>query len=117
MLSCFTSPEWESVLQVDAYLYRAVLNQARSHHRSLTRRRRREALVAASPTPGQQCDIRPDVWAAVERLSVRQRAVTVLTYLDDLPVAEVATRLGVTEGAVRRHLARARAHLRRGLRD
>ncbi len=116
ILSCFTSPAWESVLNVEAYLYRAVLNQARSHHRSSQRRERRERL-AASPALVAEREVRDDVWAAVERLSLRQRAVTVLTYVDDLTVTEVASRLGISDGAVRRHLARARAQLRKGLHD
>ena len=54
---------------------------------------------------------------AVAALSVRQRAVIVLTYWLDLHPAGIAGLLGVSEGAVRRHLARARAHLREVLRD
>jgi RNA polymerase sigma-70 factor (ECF subfamily) len=54
---------------------------------------------------------------AIGRLSVRQRAVVYLTYWDDLEPADAAERLGISEGSVRRHLARARANLRRTLRD
>jgi RNA polymerase sigma factor (sigma-70 family) len=49
---------------------------------------------------------------AVAGLSVRQRAVVVLTYWADLDPRAVAERLGISEGSVRRHLARARARLR-----
>jgi RNA polymerase sigma-70 factor (ECF subfamily) len=52
---------------------------------------------------------------AVVALSVRQRAVIVLTYWADLDPRTVAERLGISEGSVRRHLARARAHLREAL--
>lgn len=58
---------------------------------------------------------RPDVAAAVARLSVRQRAVVVLTYWADLDPAAIGVMLDVSEGSVRRHLARARAHLRKVL--
>jgi RNA polymerase sigma factor (sigma-70 family) len=54
---------------------------------------------------------------AIGRLSVRQRAVVYLTYWDDLDPAATAELLGISEGSVRRHLARARANLRRTLRD
>ena len=50
--------------------------------------------------------------AAVNKLSVQQRASVVLTYWEDLAPAEVATRLHVSEGSVKRHLARARARLK-----
>jgi RNA polymerase sigma factor (sigma-70 family) len=45
-------------------------------------------------------------------LGVRQRAVIVLTYWADLEPAAIADWLGVSEGSVRSHLARARANLR-----
>jgi RNA polymerase sigma factor (sigma-70 family) len=48
----------------------------------------------------------------VQRLSLRQRAVVFLTYWEDLGPASVAELLGISEGAVRRHLARARARLK-----
>ena len=59
----------------------------------------------------------PDVWDAVKGLSPRQRAVVFLTYWQDLDVATVANLLDQSEGSVKQHLARARAHLRRKLDD
>jgi RNA polymerase sigma-70 factor (ECF subfamily) len=53
-----------------------------------------------------------DVLAAVDKLSVQQRASVVLTYWEDLTPAEVGSRLGISEGSVKRHLARARARLK-----
>ena len=49
------------------------------------------------------------------QLSPRQQATVLLTYWDDLAPRDVAQRLGISEGSVRRHLARARARLRRVL--
>ena len=49
------------------------------------------------------------------KLSPQQRAVVVLTYWQDLTPSAVAELLDVSEGAVRKHLARARKHLRRVL--
>jgi RNA polymerase sigma factor (sigma-70 family) len=112
VLHCLSSPAWAEAGHVDAYLYRAVLNEARATHRSALRRVAREAKAAP---PGTASDVERDldVWAAIGHLSLRQRAVTMLTYVDDLTVEQVAARLGVSDGAVRRHLARARARLRR----
>jgi RNA polymerase sigma factor (sigma-70 family) len=50
-------------------------------------------------------------------LSIRQRAVTVLTYWSDLDPSSVALLLGISEGSVRRHLARARSRLKERLDD
>jgi RNA polymerase sigma-70 factor (ECF subfamily) len=106
-----TGRSWPAVLNRRAYLYRAVHNEARSHGKRSARRRDREAGMPTERTwelPG----IRPDVRAAVVQLSIRQRAVIVLTYWADLDPAAIAEWLGISEGSVRRHLARARAHLR-----
>lgn len=48
----------------------------------------------------------------MNRLSIRQRAVVALTYWDGLAPDEVAATLGISAGAVKSHLARARAKLR-----
>ena len=44
-------------------------------------------------------------------VSVQQRAAVLLTYWADLPAETVADRMGISTGAVKRHLARARKHL------
>jgi RNA polymerase sigma factor (sigma-70 family) len=102
---------WPTVENRRAYLYRAVFNEAQTWNRRSVQRRDRE-LRAATPTRWELPAFRPDVRAAVDRLSVRQRAVIVLTYWADLDPATVASSLGISEGSVRRHLARARARLR-----
>jgi RNA polymerase sigma-70 factor (ECF subfamily) len=105
------------VTDARAYLYRAVLNQARRTLQSDAARRRRERRHADLRTPA--CSDEPDreVIAAVARLSDRQRAVVFFAYWQDLEPASIASVLGISEGSVRRHLARARARLRRTLDD
>jgi RNA polymerase sigma-70 factor (ECF subfamily) len=115
-LRAFRSRGWAEVRNHRAYLYRTVLNEARSHHRSTLRRRVRE-LRSAQPEAVPTAEVDVDVLAAVNTLSVQQRASVVLTYWEDLTPAEVASRLGISEGSVKRHLARARARLRELLDD
>ena len=88
-----------------------MLNEARSHHRSVARRLQRESRAAEREGVGRGTP-QPEVLQAVQRLSLRQRAVVFLTYWEDLGPASVAELLGISEGAVRRHLARARARLK-----
>ena len=54
-----------------------------------------------------------DAHRALASLSEQQRAVVFLTYWEDLSPAQVADLLGVSDGTVRKQLARAREHLRR----
>lgn len=116
MVSALSSGSWASVQNRRAYLYRCVLNAARSGHRSAMRRERREVRVAER-TVLEPPDVRPEVLDAVRGLSERQRAVVYLTYWDDLDIASIAQLLDISEGSVKRHLARARDQLRRKLDD
>jgi len=111
VLGWLASPRWALVRDKRAYLYRAVYYEATSFHRTSNRRRSREERTASRDRVDVP-DVRPEVLAAVSRLSVQQRAVIVLTYWDDLDPPAIAALLGISDGAVRRHLARARSRLK-----
>jgi RNA polymerase sigma-70 factor (ECF subfamily) len=112
VLGAFASLAWPTVRERRAYLYRSVLNRARMHARAEGRRRAREQASARIDVAPEASRPDPDVVAAVAELSERQRAVVFLTYWDDLTPRAIASLLDVTEGSVRRHLARARRILR-----
>jgi len=63
----------------------------------------------------EQPDVRPEVLAAVSRLSMRQRAVIFLTYWEDLAPTAIADLLSISDGSVRRHLDRGKTHLKEAL--
>jgi RNA polymerase sigma-70 factor (ECF subfamily) len=109
-LKAFSSRKWSEVSNRRAYLYRTVLSVATDHHRSTLSRRLRE-IKTAGPESALPREVDVDVLSAVERLSMQQRAAVLLTYWADLPVEAVASQMGVSTGAVKRHLARARKHL------
>src|SRR5690606_40703831 len=92
------------------YQFRIVLSEAIDIHRSSRSLRLRE-MKAAERVEVQPVEIDVDVLGAVERLSVQQRSAVYLTYWADLPPDEVAARMGISTGAVKRHLARARKRL------
>ena len=110
-LAAFRAKRWGEIANHRAYLYRSVLNTARNHHRGTLRRRVRE-LKAADPNTSYPVEVDVDVLAAVDRLSVQQRAAVVLTYWEDLTPLQVAQRLDVSVGSIKRHLARARSRLK-----
>jgi RNA polymerase sigma-70 factor (ECF subfamily) len=113
-LKAFASKNWPEVVNRRAYLYRTVLSVATDHHRSTLSRRLRE-IKAAGPEAFTQREIDVDVLRAVDRLSMQQRSVVLLTYWSDLPVEVVADRMGISTGSVKRHLARARKRLQEWL--
>jgi len=115
MVSVLWSPGWGEVRHERAYLYKAVLNEARQHLRSRERRRRAEVMTVEGSSSDWMPELRPEVVEAVARLSVSQRAVVFLAYWEDMRPAEIARTLGVSEGTVHRQLARGEARLRRVL--
>jgi RNA polymerase sigma factor (sigma-70 family) len=117
VLRTVSSRAWSGAQNRRAYLFRAVLNEARMHHRSTMRRRAREARAAIDDVAPEPPTPRPEVLELVSRLSMRQRAVVTLTYWDDLDRVTVAALLGISEGAVKRHLARAHHRLRELMTD
>lgn len=116
VMGCVSSRGWATVDDRRAYLFKSVVNEAAKWHRANARRRIREAAVSTSRAT-ELAVPRPEVLAAIRDLSFRQRAVIVLTYWADLTPRDVASTLGISEGAVKRHLARARGRLKEALHD
>lgn len=114
VLKVLASPSWPTVTKPGAYLTRAVVNEVHNNHRSSLRRAARERRVAGSDRTTDGDPI-PEIMAALATLPLRQRAAVFLTYWADLTPSAVAAELGISEGAVRKHLARARQTLRKEL--
>ena len=97
-----------------AYLMRAVVTQAHNLRRGRERQWVRD-LVAVPPLSSPAHESHADVRRAVANLSLAQRAVVYFVYWEDLREQDVADVLGISPGSVRRHLVRARQHLRKAL--
>jgi RNA polymerase sigma-70 factor (ECF subfamily) len=81
-----------------------------------------KARRTTSAAPTQETDYSdryadPDLLAALRRLPDGQRAAVVLFYYADLPVSQIAQRLGSNGLAVRANLSRGRRRLRQLLGD
>jgi RNA polymerase sigma-70 factor (ECF subfamily) len=105
---------WRRVRTYDeplVWIRRVAINKARNRARS---RRRQAALkdrIGERSSRGVGAHEPPDddVIAAVAALPPQQRLAVSLFYYGDLPVAQVATVMGITEGTVKSHLHAARA--------
>lgn len=105
------SPKLHVVANPAGYLRIAVVNRARGwHRRTATADRHRSALASVTGDP--EID---ETWQVLHRLPLRQRAVLVLRYYEDLSEAEVAKALGWRPGTVKSTTHRALARLRKEL--
>lgn len=112
------TPTWSAADNPRAYLYRMVRNEVQDSKRRSASRARREAraLLASDFESVVNPESSVDVRRAIAQLSSRQRAVVFLYFWNDSSESEIAELLGIRPGSVRRHLSRARSHLRRTLR-
>lgn len=98
----------------EGWVMKTAFNYCRRH---LRRRRLQESIVKRSQGP-RSYDLGvpdSDLVAAIKRLPIRQREAILLYYIADHPVAAVAEVMGVSEGAVKAHLFKAREFLRQEL--
>ncbi len=104
------------------WLLGILLNVCRKHHRTMTRRRRREQVAHdlnagcrpdASLTP--QLDRREQLALALRELDEPMRAVVILRFAQDMSVAETAQALGLLEGTVKSRCHTALRRMRQSL--
>ncbi|MFI7446401.1 SigE family RNA polymerase sigma factor [Nonomuraea sp. NPDC049714] len=101
---------WPGVDEPESYVRRVLVTT----YTSWWRRRWRRELPSDSLPDTPSVDALPDdeLWDAVGRLPAKQRAVIVLRFYEDLPVAEVARLVGCGTGTVKSQTAKALAKLR-----
>lgn len=105
-----------------SWIGRIVLNECRQ---TLRRRGRvREISLGAMPAeitparergPAEALDDRDAFQRAVDRLTVDQRAILALHHVDELPVSEIAARIGIPIGTAKWRLHAARRALEHAL--
>ena len=119
-------PSYEERKSLKSWLYVIALNLSRSH---LRKRRFLAKLKAATTalfrlesqkqTSPEEVVIRDEkeaaIWNELNKLDERHRLVMILRYFQDLPIAEIAEILGISEGTVHSRLHTARERLRSAL--
>jgi RNA polymerase sigma-70 factor (sigma-E family) len=116
-------PQWGRIADEnpEAYVRKALVHT----HASWWRRKWRGEVPhgdnlpdrAAAADPFSDVDLEQSLSVAVRALPVRQRAVVVLRYFEDLSVAETAEVLGCSEGTVKSQASKALRALRERLPD
>lgn len=101
----------------DLWLRRVAIRKAQRERHRGWRRTELELLAAPATTVDPPPTPAPEVLAAVRCLPPRQRAVVVLFYLEDRPMAEIADILGIAESTGWSQLHTARKHLAAALHE
>lgn len=100
----------------EAYVRRMVVNEVIDARRGGWWKRERpheDVRPASLPDAGSQVVEHLTLWDAVRSLPVRQRAVIVLRYYEDLTEVQIAEALGCSTGTVKSQAAAALGNLRR----
>jgi RNA polymerase sigma factor (sigma-70 family) len=102
------------ITNVAGWITKTAINVGLAELRHLSVRRRKLSVLAASQAHIDNTDLiaaRLDVQRAISRLPRRQAQVVGLRYGLDLPIAEIAETLGISEGGAKSSLAKARRAL------
>lgn len=97
-----------TVESAEAYVRRAILNANLDRGRRAQRWRKIAPLEYRPDEvegPSASTDQRIDLHDELKKLSPRERACVVMRYYDDLKVDDIAARLGISAGAVKRYLS------------
>lgn len=110
-------PRAHEVADPGAYARTILIRLAIAESRRPWRRERSTSVLpeTVTPDPGSAMEVRVDLQRALSSLTVKQRAVVVLRYLEDRPVADVAAALNISAGTVKRQSSDALERLRRAL--
>jgi len=110
---------WSRVSRLEdppGWIRHVAVNRMRDHFRKVERGRRAYGRLAprvtgATPAPDEPSEL----FALLAGLSTQQRIAAALFYVDDLSVAEIASAMELSDGAVKYHLHAARKALREAL--
>lgn len=102
------------------WLYRIAINEFSTYCRKAARydvagMDAGDIVIEDTSSSVGTADARMDVASVIRRLPEKERMVTLLFYMEELPLKEIVKVTGMPEGTVKSHLSRARGHLARFL--
>ena len=107
---------WRRIERYDdpiGWVRRVAINKLRDDHRRLGRKHKAEQRLHTELRPtGVEWSDGADAATLLAGLPRQQRLAVALFYVEGLSVAEVATTLGISEGAVKFHMHQGRERLR-----
>jgi RNA polymerase sigma-70 factor (ECF subfamily) len=108
--------QWLFILRVLANNRNSSLRRMNVHGKAMTLLHSR--LTRSQSIVHVETDIQArEAIRLMRTLPPRQRLIAVLHWVEDMPLAEISSILGISASATREHLARARATLRKQLDD
>jgi len=112
---------WRDLGETDRvpWLYRVAINRCKDYRRALGRAARlaRQLVGSLEDSSVESWTPDPELISILRPLPRRQRTAAALFYLGGFPTMEVASAMGISDGAVRSHLHKAREALRKTLED
>lgn len=99
------------------WLTRILINAAKDYCRKNPIADTLEDLPLETPAASTSLEEKLDLYQAIDRLSDRYRTVIILKYFDGLKVSEIAEIMNIPQGSVKAYLNRARAELRKLLKE
>lgn len=112
IVKVFSKPRrLHDVGEVEAYVKSAMPSIVIDRARSGASRRRANTRAFERPVARADLDAGIDVRRALRELPPREQICVVLRFFDDLTVPQIAVRLGLAEGSVKRYLHDATARL------
>jgi RNA polymerase sigma factor (sigma-70 family) len=100
----------------DLWVRRTCANLAVSQfRRRMVELRAVSRLAGRRQAPVELSEQSADFWDAVQALPRRQAQAAALRFVYEMPIADIATTLGTSEGTVKQHLRRARTALAHSL--
>lgn len=106
---------WRKISRYDdpiGWVRRVAINRLRDEHRRSTRKLRAIERLGSRIQPHSEQPELDEFGRLLAELPRQQRLTTALYYVDNLPIAEIAAQLGLSEGSVKSHLHDARRRLR-----